>query len=147
MTILFQPSNSKSSILKYPPPCLPPIFTVLHFFPSTFPLILSLCLSFSLTPLLPYFLLLLLLPMQETKTEYSHLEPLPELLEDNPYKELGDIEANDLLNFAYQIASGMVSHRVKGHCDQPNPSPLPHLPSLLLLPPSLLHVYRSIWPV
>ena len=38
--------------------------------------------------------------------------------EDSPYKELGDIEANDLIKFAYQIATGMVSSGVKGHCGQ-----------------------------
>ena len=82
--------------------------------------------------------------IQEANTEYSHLEPLPEHVdEDSPYEELGDVEANDLLNFAYQIASGMVSHRVKGHCDQSRPSSSPFSPSLLF-PPSLPHVvYRS----
>ena len=28
--------------------------------------------------------------------------------EDNPYLELGNISSNDLISFAYQIASGMV---------------------------------------
>lgn len=50
-------------------------------------------------------------PLQEANTEYSHLEPLPEHVDENsPYKELGDIEANDLIKFAYQIATGMVSN-------------------------------------
>ena len=56
--------------------------------------------------------------MQEANNEYSHLdpekkteseEPLNEEDED-PYTEVGELEANDLMQFAYQIATGMVSN-------------------------------------
>ena len=35
----------------------------------------------------------------------------PADVEENPYVGLGDISSLDLISFAYQIASGMVSHK------------------------------------
>ena len=50
---------------------------------------------------------------QEPATAYSHLDPKKEPEEEEEdnsgYKDLGDIEPDDLIRFAYQIASGMVS--------------------------------------
>ncbi len=56
------------------------------------------------------------LPPQEASNEYSHLDPQKgveaadenEGGEEDPYMELGELEANDLMQFAYQIATGMV---------------------------------------
>lgn len=51
---------------------------------------------------------------QEPKNEYSHLDPKraaqeeEEEEEEDLYPDLGDLESNDLIQFAYQIASGMV---------------------------------------
>ncbi len=58
---------------------------------------------------------------QEASNEYSHLDPQKgveqkvveaadenEDGEEDPYMELGELEANDLMQFAYQIATGMV---------------------------------------
>jgi hypothetical protein len=55
--------------------------------------------------------------LQEPKDEYSHLDPNKEPqtageedLEDQEdiYEDLGDLDGNDLMQFAYQIATGMV---------------------------------------
>ena len=55
--------------------------------------------------------------MQEPKNEYSHLDPalspplpanLEEEEEEDIYEDLGDLETHDLMQFAYQIATGMV---------------------------------------
>lgn len=49
--------------------------------------------------------------MQEAKNEYSKLDPKKfpeEEEEEDAYPDLGDLEANDLIQFAYQIATGMV---------------------------------------
>jgi serine/threonine protein kinase len=48
-------------------------------------------------------------PYLEPGTAYSHLEPKrePEEEDNSGYKDLGDIEPDDLIRFAYQIASGM----------------------------------------
>ena len=58
---------------------------------------------------------------QESKNEYSHLEekrddaPSNEIQlaedEDDIYGDLGDLEGNDLMQFAYQIATGMVGKK------------------------------------
>jgi len=69
-------------------------------------------------PLVSNLLWLLCSYCQETSTEYSHLDPLKppgphpqgEELEEDIYADLGDIDGNDLMQFAYQIATGMVSH-------------------------------------
>ena len=54
--------------------------------------------------------------------EYSHLDPKdPEATtgeqiaetEQDIYDELGDIDGNDLMQFAYQIATGMVRNNGK----------------------------------
>jgi serine/threonine protein kinase len=45
-------------------------------------------------------------PYMEPGTAYSHLEPKKEP-EEEGYKDVGDIEPDDLIRFAYQIASGM----------------------------------------
>ena len=73
--------------------------------------------------------------LQEAKNQYSHLDPTPTAaaqgieaatqqeeaanLEDEELlrvlqqtEELGELEATDLMQFAYQIASGMVCHCV-----------------------------------
>jgi hypothetical protein len=53
-------------------------------------------------------------PYLEPPNAYSHLEPKttedPQTPEEDhsQYKDLGDIEPDDLIRFAYQIASGMV---------------------------------------
>ena len=52
--------------------------------------------------------------MQEPNNEYSHLDPVvspppPQDDSDEEIEEdLGDLDANDLMQFAYQIATGMV---------------------------------------
>ncbi len=54
---------------------------------------------------------------QEANNEYSHLDPEKKAIseeiqqeeDEDPYMELGELEANDLMQFAYQIATGMVS--------------------------------------
>lgn len=53
--------------------------------------------------------------MQEPKGEYSHLDPsnakeaeAEAEKEEDIYEELGDLDGNDLMQFAYQIATGMV---------------------------------------
>ena len=56
----------------------------------------------------------LCLHLQEPKNEYSHLDPASAkeaevAEEDEIYAELGDLDGNDLMQFAYQIATGMVS--------------------------------------
>lgn len=52
--------------------------------------------------------------LQEAKDQYSHLDPAAakdeeEAAEEDIYAELGDLDGNDLMQFAYQIATGMVS--------------------------------------
>ena len=97
-----------------------------HLVPSLFPLSpLSLLLSLSPSPLSyssssfspscpPSPLSLPSSIVQETPNAYSHLEPKttedPQTPEEDhsQYKDLGDIEPDDLIRFAYQIASGMV---------------------------------------
>ena len=83
---------------------------------------LSLPLAYSLTLIFPPPSLPPSLP-QETSTAYSHLEPLlpdqPEIEDDSQYRDLGDIEPNDLITFAYQIAIGMVNFMQtvdRGYC-------------------------------
>ncbi len=46
--------------------------------------------------------------MQESTNEYSHLDPKAEEAEQDIDDELGDLDPNDLIQFAYQIATGMV---------------------------------------
>ena len=51
--------------------------------------------------------------LQEARNEYSRLDPRKadfpeEEEEEDAYPDLGDLEANDLIQFAYQIATGMV---------------------------------------
>ena len=67
--------------------------------------------------------------LQEAKNEYSHLDPArspPVQLADNDgedeeediYDDLGDLESTDLMQFAYQIATGMVNTVAwRGVCD------------------------------
>ena len=57
--------------------------------------------------------------LQEAKNEYSHLDPVlsppvqlagddDEDEEEDIYDDLGDLDSTDLMQFAYQIATGMV---------------------------------------
>lgn len=75
----------------------------------------SLSYHLPLSPSAPPFSLLP--ASQEPGNAYSYLEPKeePEMEDDSNYKELGDIETDDLIRFAYQIASGMVSYTYISH--------------------------------
>ena len=97
-----------------------------HLVPSLFPLspLSLLLLSLSLPTLFFLFLLLSILPSISSlppvlhhagpPNAYSHLEHKMTENPQNPeednsqYKDLGDIEPDDFIRFAYQIASGMV---------------------------------------
>ena len=54
-------------------------------------------------------------PSQEPKGEYSKLDPQKPLefeddeVDEDPSPDIDDLEATDLIRFAYQIATGMVS--------------------------------------
>ena len=57
--------------------------------------------------------------MQEAKNEYSKLDPKKfpeEEEEEDAYPDLGDLEANDLIQFAYHISPGTIGF--SGGCGQ-----------------------------